>query len=158
MTFEINDKARGVRKNITMPSFTSWENLKDKVARVFNIHPGSLQLQYRFSNEKANTLPFDLVSLDDYNEMRSQLKPLVVPKILASGKYSKSARKLITVQLFDKGMEGMPASGEKGIKVSGFITVSSIMGNLSIFIDAEVLESSCHDWCRYFHNQARRTL
>lgn len=118
MTFEINDKARGARKNITLSSFTSWDNLKDKVAQVLNLHPGSLKLQYRFSNEKSNSLPFDLVSLDDYNEMRDQLKPFVVPKILASGKPSKSARKLVTVQLFDKGTEGVPASGEKGVKVS----------------------------------------
>jgi hypothetical protein len=70
MTFEINDKARGARKNITLPSFTSWDTLKDKVAQVFNLHPGSLQLQYRFSNEKSSSLPFDLISLNDYNEMR----------------------------------------------------------------------------------------
>jgi hypothetical protein len=117
MTFEINDKVRGARKNITLPSFTSWIDLKDKVAQVLNLHPGSLQLQYRFSNEKSNSLPFDLASLDDYTEMCNQLRPFVIPKILASGKPSKSARKLVTVQLFDKGMEGVPASGEKGVMV-----------------------------------------
>ena len=123
MTFEINDKARGARKNITLPSFTSWDTLKDKVAQVFNLHPGSLQLQYRFSNEKSSSLPFDLISLNDYNEMRDRLKLCVAPKILASGKPSKSARKLVTVQLFDKGMEGIPAGGEKNVKVS---TVASL--------------------------------
>jgi hypothetical protein len=102
MTFEINDKVRGARKNITLPSLTSWIDLKDRVAQVLNLHTGSLQLQYRFSNEKSNSLPFDLVSLDDYVEMCNQLKPFVVLKILASGKPSKSARKLVTVQLFDK--------------------------------------------------------
>jgi hypothetical protein len=119
MTFEINDKVRGARKNITLPSLTSWIDLKDRVAQVLNLHTGSLQLQYRFSNEKSNSLPFDLVSLDDYVEMCNQLKPFVVPKILASGKPSKSARKLVTVQLFDKGMEGVTASGEnlKGVTV-----------------------------------------
>jgi len=142
MTFEINDKARRARKNITLPSYTSWNTLKDRVAQVFNIHPGSLQLQYRFSNEKSNSLPFDLVSLDDYNEMRDQLRPHVVPKILANGKPSKSARKLVTVQLFDKGMEEVPVSGEKGVKVSSYLTIASIVGNSSIFINAEVLESS----------------
>ena len=122
MTFEINDKARGARKNITLPSYTSWDTLKDRVAQVLNLHPGSLRLQYRFSNEKSNLLPFDLVSLEDYQEMCDQLRPLVVPKILANGKPSKSARKLVTVQLFDKGTEGRgPASGEKGIKVSSII-------------------------------------
>ena len=127
MTFEVNDKARGARKNITLPSFTSWDTLKDKVAQVLNRHPGLLQLQYRFSNEKSNSLPFDLLSLEDYHGMCDQLRPLVVPKILASGKPSKSARKLVMVQLFDKGMEGVPAGGEKGVKVSRYITVASIL-------------------------------
>lgn len=122
MTFEINDKARGARKNVTLPSFTSWDNLKDRVAQVLNRHPESLHLQYRFSNEKSNSLPFDLVSLTDYDEMRDKLKPFVIPKILANGKPSKSARKLVIVQLFDKGMEGVPqaAGGEKIVKVSRY--------------------------------------
>jgi hypothetical protein len=110
---------RGTRKNLTLPSFTAWVTLKDKVAQILNVHPQTLQLQYRFSNEKSNSLPFELVSLDDYHGMRDQLKPLIVPKILASGKPSKTARKLVMVQLFDKGMEGVvPASGDKGVKVS----------------------------------------
>jgi hypothetical protein len=145
MKFEINDKAKGARKNITLPSFTTWDNLKDRVAQVLNRHPGSLQLQYRFSNEKSNSLPFDLLSLNDYNEMCDQLKPFVVPKILASGKPSKSARKLVTVQLYDKGMEGVPAGGEKGVKVSRLIDFASILvGDSSIDTDSEfeVLKSS----------------
>jgi hypothetical protein len=91
MTLEINDRARQARKLIALPSTTPWNVLKDRVAQVFNIHPGSMQLQYRLSNEKPNSFPFDLISLEDYNEMRDQLRPFVVPKILASGKPSKSA-------------------------------------------------------------------
>ena len=115
MTFEINDKARGARKNITLPSYTSWADLKDQVAQVLNIHPGSLQLQYRFSNEKNNSLPFDLRSHNDYDEMHDQLGPLILPRILANGKPSKSIRKLVSVQLFNRGTE---AVSEKGVKVS----------------------------------------
>ena len=125
MTFEINDKARGARKIITLPSFTASDSLKDKVIQVLNNYPGSLQLQYQFSNEKSNALPFDLVSLNDYNKMHDQLKPFVVPKILASGKPSKSARKLVMVQLFDKG-EGVPTGSEKGVKVTRQIFVALI--------------------------------
>jgi hypothetical protein len=128
MTFEINDKARGSRKNLTLPSSTSWEDLKDRVSQIFNIHPKSLQLQYRFSNKKNNALPFDLLSHDDYIGMRSLLRPFILPKILSSGKVSKTIRKLVVVQLFDKGMEGV--SGEKGVKVS---SVTAVAGNLSIF-------------------------
>jgi hypothetical protein len=147
MTFEINDKARGARKNITLPSYTSLDTLKDKVAQIFNLHPGSLQLQYRFSNEKSNVLPFDLVSLEDYHDMCDQLKLLVGPKILANGKPSKTPRKKIMVQIFDKSMEGKLASGEKGIKASNIYFDS---GNLSTFIDTEIFESS---WCRRFCNR-----
>ena len=129
MTFEINDRARGARKNLTLPSFSSWDTLKDKVAEVLNLHPGSLRLQYRFSNEKSNALPFYLVSLEDYHAMCDQLKPLVVPKILASGKPSKTPRKLVMVQLFDK--EGLPASAEKGIKASN---LRFDIGNLFILL------------------------
>jgi hypothetical protein len=118
MTFEINDKNRGSRKNITLPSSTSWANLQDKISQVLNVHPGSLRLQYRFSNEKNNSLPFDLCSDDDYIEMRDKLGPFVLPKILANGKLSKSVRKLVVVQLFDKGTEGV--SVEKGVKVSSY--------------------------------------
>jgi hypothetical protein len=112
MTFEINDKARGARKNLPLPSSTSWADLQDKVAQVLNIHTGSLQLQYRFSNEKNNSLPFDLRSDKDFIDMRDLLRPFVMPRILANGKPSKSARKLVTVQLFNRGEE------DSGVKVS----------------------------------------
>lgn len=119
MTFEINDKARGARKNITLPSSTSWGDLQDKVAQILNIHPGSLQLQYRFSNEKNNLLPFDLRSHQDYDEMSDQLRPFIVPKILANGKVSKSVRKLVVVQLSNRGTEGV--SSASGVKVSSLL-------------------------------------
>ena len=72
--------------------------------------------------------------------MCDQLKPLIVLKILASEKPSKTPRQLVTVQLFDK--EGLPASAKKGIKVSNFKSCDS--GNLFIFIDsnAEVFKSA----------------
>jgi hypothetical protein len=97
MTFEVNNKARGARKKLTLSSLASWANLQDQVAQALNVHQGSLQLQYRFSNKKTNSLPPDLRSYDDYDEMRDQLRPFIVPKILANGKRSKSARKLVMV-------------------------------------------------------------
>lgn len=134
MTFEINDKARGARKKLTLPSSTSWDDLRDRVSHVLNIHPASLQLQYRFSNENKNSLPFDLCSYNDYIEMCDQLRPFVIPKILSNGKPSKSIRKLVVVQLFCKGMEGVSDEKGKGVKVSIWITVTSIAGLvLSIF-------------------------
>ena len=118
MMFEINDKARGAQKNLTLSSLTSWANLQDWVVQVLNVHQESLQLQYRFSNEKSNSLPFNLHLHDDYNEMRDQLRPLIVPRILANGKHLKSARKLVTVQLFNRGMEGVSDEKDFNLKVS----------------------------------------
>ena len=106
MTIEVNDKARGAWKNLTLLSLTPWAVLQNKVVQIFDIYPVSLQLQYHFSNDKQNLLPIDLNSHDTYVEMRDQLRPFVVPKILANGKPSRSIRKLVTVQLFNKGVEG----------------------------------------------------
>ena len=128
MTFEINDRARGARKNLTLSSLTFWDDLQDRVAQVLNVHQGSLQLQYRFSNEKNNSLPFDLLSHDDYDEMHDQLRPHILPRILANGKRSKSIRKLVVVQLFNRGMEG-----EKGPTGKVSDRVASMTGDLSIF-------------------------
>jgi hypothetical protein len=64
--------------------------------------------------------------------MHDQLQPFIVPRILANGKCSKSTRKLVMIQLFNRDMEGI--SGEKAGKVSGYITVISIACNLSILI------------------------
>ena len=130
MTFEINDRARGARKNLTLSSLTSWDDLQDRVAQVLNVHQGSLQLQYRFSNEKNNSLPFDLRSHDDYDEMCDQLRLHILPRFLANGKRSKSIQKLVVVQLFSRGMEG-----EKGPTGPGKVSdrVASMTGDLSIF-------------------------
>jgi hypothetical protein len=110
-------KLEAAEKKLTLSSLTSWADLQNKVAQIFNIYPGSLQLQYRFSNEKQNLLPFDLNSHDAYVEMRDQLRSFIVPKILVNGKPLKTVRKLVTVQLFNKGAEGDGVSGGNGAKV-----------------------------------------
>ena len=84
---------------------TLWADLQNKVTQIFDIYPGPLQLQYHFSNEKQNLLPFNLNSHNAYVEMHDQLRPFIVPKILANRKPSKTIRKLVTVQLFNKEME-----------------------------------------------------
>jgi ribosomal protein S12 len=96
---------------------TSWADLQNKVTQIFDIYPGSLQLQYHFSNKKQNLLPFDLNSHNAYVEMCDQLRSFIVPKILVNRKPSKTVRKLVTVQLFNKGAEGDGVSGRKGAKV-----------------------------------------
>ena len=95
MTFEINDKARGAKKKLTLSSSTPWADLQNKVAQIFDIYPGSLQHQYHFSNEKQNLLPFNLDSHNAYVEMCDQLRPFIVPKVLANGKPLKTVRELV---------------------------------------------------------------
>ena len=77
-------------KVLLSPSTTSWDELQDKVSQILNIHPASLQLQYCFSNEKNNSLFFNLDSHDDYIGMCGQLRPFVVLRIFSNGKPSKS--------------------------------------------------------------------
>ena len=77
-------------KVLLSPSTTSWDELQDKVLQILNIHPASLQLQYCFSNEKNNSLFFNLDSHDDYIGMCGQLRPFVVLRIFSNGKPSKS--------------------------------------------------------------------
>ena len=153
MTYEIHDKARGARKGLTLPSTTSWDELQDKASQILNIHPASLQLQYCFSNEKNNSLPFNLDSHDDYVGMCGQLRPFVVPRILSNGKPSKSVRKLVVVQLFNKSMEQV--SDDKVVKVSAF-KFTAVTSNLSYIIDKEIYQTT--EWCWCFYKQARWTL
>jgi len=96
---------------------TSWVDLQNKVVQIFDIYPGSLQLQYHFSNKKQNLLPFNLNSHNAYVEMHDQLRSFIVPKILVNGKPLKTVRKLVMVQLFNKGAKGDGVSGGKGAKV-----------------------------------------
>jgi hypothetical protein len=123
MTIEVHDKAKGARKNLTLPSSTPWADLQNKVAQIFNIYPGSLQLQHCFSNEKPNSLLFHLNSHDAYVKMCDQLRPFVVPKILANRNPSKAIRKLIMVQLFNKDAKGDGVSGRKAAKVRRSLSV-----------------------------------
>jgi hypothetical protein len=91
--------------------------MQNQVAQIFNIYPGSLQLQYRLSTNKQNSFPFDFDSHDTYVDMCDQLQLLVVPKILVNGKHYKRPRKLAMVQLFNKGADGDGGMSEKGAKV-----------------------------------------
>lgn len=86
--------------------------------------------------------------------MCDQLWTLVAPKILASGKASKSSRNLVTVQVFDKVWKGyLPVVKKVLMWVNS--TCTSIVGNSTTSIDTEDLKSCCWRWYRYFCNQAR---
>ena len=109
--YEINDKAKGTWSDLTITSSTFWVEVKHKVAEKFNVYPASLQLQYRFSNEKANSLPFELNTEQAYVEMQDKYERLM---FTGSGKLRKLRAKPIIVQLFDKEAEGISGSKGKG--------------------------------------------
>jgi hypothetical protein len=64
---------------------------------------------------------------DEYTVMRDQLRPLIVPKVLSNGKLSKSVRKPVSIQLFNKGTQAGGVFIEKGIKVSTVTTVAELI-------------------------------
>lgn len=115
MTFEINDIAKGIRTNLTLPSTTLWYNARQQIAKALNMFPDSLHLQYRFSNEQKGSLPFNLDTVESYEEMREKLEPFVVPELTKQGKPRK--KKLVTVQIFDKNSEAEGGPGGKNAKV-----------------------------------------
>jgi hypothetical protein len=129
MTFEIDDMAKGIRQTLTVPSTTLWYDLQNQVARVINVFPDSMNLQYRFSNEKKTALPFNLDSHESYVAMCDKLEPLVVPEILKNGQRSTRKRKLVTIQLFDKAKNAEDNSGSSG--KSGKVRTSFLISTTS---------------------------
>jgi hypothetical protein len=63
----------------------SWVALQQKLAELFNIYPTLLQAQYRLSTEPKGSLPFDLASQDHLDSLCKNLRPLIVPRVLANG-------------------------------------------------------------------------
>lgn len=80
-----------------------WTALKDKLAELLNVHPTTLHAQYRLSTDSKASLPFDLTSQTELNNLLNVLHPLVVPPILASGRRSTRRMKPVSVQISNKG-------------------------------------------------------
>ena len=113
---EVYDTARGSRFALTLWSLDTWPAVMDKAAEKFHLYPTGLHLQYRFSNEKPTTLPFDLNSKQAFHDLWDKYKQLqILPSITKSGR--KSTRKTILVQLYNKNAEGESTLKGKG-KVS----------------------------------------
>ena len=45
-----------------MSSTILWFNFQEQVAKMLNVHPSNLQLQYCLSNVASKSIPFDLNS------------------------------------------------------------------------------------------------
>ena len=117
MTFEIEDKAKGSRCSLVVPSMILWYDFQQKVAEILGIFPTKLQLQYRFSNENKSSLPFDLNCHTSFGSMCNKLRPFVVPPTLNNGKKSSHKMKVVTVALFNRNAEEEDHAVKKTSKV-----------------------------------------
>ena len=107
---KVFDIERGTRFSLTLLSSDTWPAVVDKAAEKFLKHPSALYLQYRFSNEKRATLPFDLDSKQAFHDLQDKYEQLqILPSITASKR--KTMRKMILIQLYNKN-----ATGESTLK------------------------------------------
>jgi hypothetical protein len=117
-TMEVNNKLKGSRMVEIIASTTPWFLFQEKLAELFNVYPGLLHAQYRFSTDPKCSLPLDLTMQVHYEMLITLLRPLVVPQRLRSGKRSTRKMKPVTVQVFNKADEPLSAEGCGGNKVS----------------------------------------
>ena len=120
MKFKLEDRFKGIQSELTVSSMITWYDFQQKVTQKLNIFLSTLHLQYRFSNENKSSLPFDLNSHASFGSMHDKLEPLVVQPLLKNGKRSTCKMKIVTVKLFNKGVEGETevCSSGKHLKVS----------------------------------------
>ena len=62
-----------------------WPTLEQKLSEILNIYPASLHAQYHLSTDAKGSLPFDLTSSPDLQQLVNMIQPLVVPPRLANG-------------------------------------------------------------------------
>jgi len=77
-------------------------SLQERLAKLLDVYPSSLQVQYRLSTQ-PKALPLDLQTENDLKMMFTLVQPLVVPQLLANGRRSTRKLKPVTVQIFNKG-------------------------------------------------------
>jgi hypothetical protein len=108
----------------SLSSLLSWDEIREKLAKMLNIYPGSLHAQYRFSTDSKGSYPYDLMNPEQLSSMLTILQPLVAPRCLASGCMSAPPRKPATVLIFNK--PGPSDNLETGVQESGVRKVSHI--------------------------------
>jgi hypothetical protein len=56
-----------------------WADLQEKLCEILNIYPASLHAQYQLSTDAKASLPFDLTSCQEFQQLIKMIQPLVVP-------------------------------------------------------------------------------
>jgi len=98
---EIANERKGSCKIEPIQSNVSWVSLRERLAKLLDIYPSSLQVQYRLSTQpKAH--PYDLQHEQDLANMLRLIQPLIVPARLANGRRSTRKLKPLTVRVFNK--------------------------------------------------------
>ena len=100
----------------------SWTEFHGQVAKILNMHPDNLQLQYKFSSELPKALPFNLSSLELYEHMLQRFKPHAV-----ANHKQKPPRREIRVDIFHKDVVGGGKSGGMAVKVNVLMIISTIV-------------------------------
>jgi hypothetical protein len=95
-----------------------WANLQEKLCEILNIYPTSLHVQYQLSTDAKASLPFDLTSPQEFQQLINMIQPLVVPLHLANRWRSKKRMKEVTVSMFQKGDSLDSQAGKLSAKVS----------------------------------------
>jgi hypothetical protein len=80
----------------------TWMSLQECLAKLLDMYPSSLQVQYQLSTQ-LKALPLDLQTENDLKMMFMLVQPLVVPQLLANGRCSTCKLKPVMVQIFNKG-------------------------------------------------------
>ena len=88
--------------------------MEEKIARILDVHPLNLQMQYTLSNDKKDAIPISLTSADEYSLLMARVKILGHPGFTATGKPSKQKRKDITIYVINRGDES-GSSGNDGV-------------------------------------------
>jgi hypothetical protein len=99
---EVNDRVKGTRTNEIISSTICWASLKYKIAKILDVFPETIHIQYRFSTDNKDSLPCDLMSHGHLITMLTLLQALVVPPLTKSGCPSAKKMKPVTVQIFNR--------------------------------------------------------
>ena len=125
--YEVNDPNESVHSPLgPLSSTVLWDDFRSQVAKVLNLHPDNLHLQYKFSNEPKGAFPFNLNTSDLYDNLLQRFKPIAI-----ANHQRKGNRKEVKVEITNKDTTG------EG-KVSGKTSkVRTVYGN-NIQLDSDL--------------------
>ena len=68
------------RDFLTVSSNITWSKLSDDLAKLLNVHPDSVHVQWRLSSEPQRTLPGNLRNSDDLEKFINYVRPILTKK------------------------------------------------------------------------------